>query len=250
MNADQHGSIGVIGEGADRAGGCEEEAREWDGRNCERTREGEVDGGREASVSGAGGVWICLCVALRRHHYEQAFEEYLRRRRIPYVAVDEAKKALLPRGAAAPGDADAAPALKSFDFVVYGQSGNVLAEVKGRRVVTTRMECWVTREDVESLARWERLFGPGFDAAFVFVYWFDGQPPDGLFQEVFAHGDRWYALRTVRVGDYARAMRVRSRAWGTIDLSRESFERLSAPFAPSPSSLLVGDCVPALEAMV
>ena len=185
-------------------------------------------------------------MALRRHHYEQAFETYLRRRRIPYVAVDEAKKTLLPGGPVP----ESGPALKSFDFVVYGRSGNVLAEVKGRRVRRSRMECWVTRDDVESLSRWEHLFGPGFDAAFVFVYWFDGQPPDALFQEVFTHADRWYALRTVRVGDYARAMRTRSRAWGTIDLSPAAFERLSAPFAPSDCTLGIGDAVPALEVMV
>lgn len=184
-------------------------------------------------------------VALRRHHYESAFEAYLRRRRIPYVAVDEAKKALLP--AAAP--CSRLHSLKSFDFVVYGQSGNLLAEVKGRRVHSHRTECWVTRDDVESLARWEQLFGPGFDAAFIFVYWFDGQPPDAQFHEVFPHAERWYALRTVRACDYARAMRTRSRAWGTVDLSREAFDRLSAPFAPQASRLHIGDAVPALEVL-
>lgn len=35
-------------------------------------------------------------MAQRRHHYEQAFEAFLREERIPYVAVNEARKALLP----------------------------------------------------------------------------------------------------------------------------------------------------------
>jgi hypothetical protein len=35
-------------------------------------------------------------MAQRRHHYERAFEELLRRRRVPYVAVDESRRALLP----------------------------------------------------------------------------------------------------------------------------------------------------------
>ena len=35
----------------------------------------------------------------RRHHYEAAFEAYLREKRLPYVSVNEARKALLPRGA-------------------------------------------------------------------------------------------------------------------------------------------------------
>src|SRR5688572_22372104 len=35
-------------------------------------------------------------MAQRRFHYEQAFEHFLRANRVPYVAVDEAKKALMP----------------------------------------------------------------------------------------------------------------------------------------------------------
>ena len=37
-------------------------------------------------------------MAQRRFHYVQAFEHYLRANRIPYVAVDEAKKSLIPLG--------------------------------------------------------------------------------------------------------------------------------------------------------
>jgi hypothetical protein len=38
-------------------------------------------------------------VANRDNHYEAAFEDYLRARGIPYVAVDEAKRSLLSSGA-------------------------------------------------------------------------------------------------------------------------------------------------------
>jgi hypothetical protein len=38
-------------------------------------------------------------MAQRRFHYEQAFEHYLRATRTPYIAVDEAKKALVPETA-------------------------------------------------------------------------------------------------------------------------------------------------------
>lgn len=47
-------------------------------------------------------------MAQRRFHYEQAFEYYLRSKKIPYVSVDEAKKAI-----------HGPKKLKSFDFVVY-----------------------------------------------------------------------------------------------------------------------------------
>jgi len=199
-------------------------------------------------------------MAQRRHHYERAFEDYLRTRRIPYVAVDEARKALLPAGAplTVRDAADAPPtALKSFDFVIYGKGVNLLVEIKGRKLARraarilpapdgagparraarppgrARLESWVTRDDVESLGRWEALFGPEFAAVFVFIYWCDAQPPDALFQEVFERRGRWYALRAVRVTDYARHMKVRSLRWGTVDLATEAFERVSVPFAPS-----------------
>jgi hypothetical protein len=169
----------------------------------------------------------------RRHHYEQAFEEYLRDRRIPYVAVDEARKALLPAPRLACDEGSISPAavpLKSFDFVIYGERGNLLAEIKGRRV-GARLESWVTQDDVDALTTWEGLFGSGFSAAFVFIYWCEEQPPAPLFEELFEHRGRWYAIRVVRVADYAAAMRLRSPKWRTVHLSTADFERMSRPLA-------------------
>lgn len=177
-------------------------------------------------------------MAQRRHHYEAAFEAFLRAARIPYVAVDEARRALVPRGADL--RLSTGERLKSFDFVLYGGSGNLLTEVKGRRLGSAgvgagrrgpRMECWVTREDVESLTAWEGLFGEAFEAAFVFVYWCDELPPDALFEEMIEHRGRWYALRAVRVRDFRESMKPRSERWGTLDLRRADFDRLSRPLA-------------------
>jgi len=220
-------------------------------------------------------------MAQRRFHYDRVFEDYLRERRIPYVSVDEAKKSLLPPGAALrvkPGEGEAR-GLKSFDFVVYGEGTNLLIEVKGRKIarartrpagrdadaegsntrpsrelstsVRGRLESWVTEDDVDSLITWERLFGSGFDAAFVFVYWCEEQPPDGLFQEVVTSRGRWYALRSIRVNEYRQVMKPRSSRWGTVDLPREAFEKLSHPFAPpiqgSDGGLDPGPECPALD---
>lgn len=164
----------------------------------------------------------------------------MRERRIPYIAVDEARKTLLP--AADPciesSHHGRAESLKSFDFVIHAEGANLLVDVKGRRIPRARsplvgrgrLESWVTRDDVESMLQWERLFGPGFEAAFLFLYWCDGQPPDALFHEVFEDHARWYAIRAVRVAAYAERMRIRSPRWGTVDLSTEDFERLAEPF--------------------
>ena len=83
-----------------------------------------------------------IIMAQRRFHYEQAFEHYLRANRIPYVAVDEAKKSLIPPG-------HASPSIKSFDFVVYTPAQNYLIDVKGRMYGSGArrgggFESWVT----------------------------------------------------------------------------------------------------------
>lgn len=182
----------------------------------------------------------------RRHHYDHAFEDYLRRRRVPYVGVDEARKALLPDKAPLRVTALGADggrqtnALKSFDFVVYDEDTNRLVEVKGRKIAmprsgvtrSGRLETWVTRDDIDALRTWQRLFGAGFEACIVFLYWCHAQPPDGLFQEVFPHRGRWYAMRSVTVDDYARHMKERSKRWNTVDLPTAAFRDISEPFKP------------------
>jgi hypothetical protein len=164
-------------------------------------------------------------VAQRRFHYDQAFEGYLRAQAIPYVAVDEAKRAL--QGSPAPRS------LKSFDFVVYSQTGpNLLVDVKGRKHSgrsARSLDNWVTRGDVESLGQWEQIFGSGFVAAFAFLYWCEAQPPDALFTEVFVSGERWYALLAVRLADYRTHLKPRSVKWETVSIPAKAFADLAQP---------------------
>lgn len=164
---------------------------------------------------------------VQRHvHYEQAFEHYLRSNGVPYVAVDEARRAIADGSCGV--DADRMP-LKSFDFVVYHRDGNVLLDVKGRRSVGGRYESWVTQDDVESLTVWQRLFGDRFEAVFAFVYWCVDQPRDGLFEDVFCFGDRWYVMRLVGLEDYRRCMRRRSERWRTLSVGAADFRRIARP---------------------
>jgi len=186
-------------------------------------------------------------MAQRRFHYEQAFEHYLRSNCIPYVAVDEAKKSLLPAG-------EPHRSLKSFDFVVYTGERNLLVDVKGRmygspardagtspRATRRRFESWVTLDDVESLTRWQELFGDGFQATFVFIYCLRQQPPDALFEQVFSYGGRWYALREATLADYVGVMQRRSKKWATVSVPADEFERISRPFpAPATASPATG----------
>jgi hypothetical protein len=160
-------------------------------------------------------------MADRSVHYEAAFEAYLRSRGIPYVAVDEAKKALFANAK-----------LKSFDFVVYSNPGpNLLIDVKGRqcrdRSSRKGFETWSTERDVEDLRQWEQVFGDGFRALLAFIYWIDAPlaPEAGMFE----HRDRWYLLMGIDLAEYRNAMRRRSAKWETVSLPAEEFRNLAKP---------------------
>ncbi len=186
-------------------------------------------------------------MAQRRFHYEQAFEHFLRANRVPYVAVDEAKKALMPaKRNDHPGDGTRrggvpeTAALKSFDFVVYAPNRSLLVDVKGRMFgsakslnphSSSRFESWVTQDDVDSMRHWQRLFGSDFQAVFIFAYCLRQQPPDALFEELFAYGEKWYALREVTLKDYETAMVKRSDKWQTVHVPTGDFARISRPFS-------------------
>jgi hypothetical protein len=160
-------------------------------------------------------------MADRKVHYEAAFEGYLRHRGIPYVAVDEAKKALFANAK-----------LKSFDFVVYSKKGpNLLIDVKGRscrnRSARSGFETWSAEQDVIDLQQWEQVFGEGFKAILIFVYWVEPplQPDGGLFE----YRDRWYLMMGVDLAEYRNHMRRRSAKWATVALPAEGFRQLARP---------------------
>lgn len=160
-------------------------------------------------------------MADRTIHYEAAFEAYLRDRGIPYVAVDEAKKAMF---------SDAR--LKSFDFVVYNKSGrNLLVDVKGRqhrsKSGSRSYQTWATQADVADLLQWQQVFGEGFCAVLMFVYWID--PPLVAEAGMFEHRDRWYLVMGVELSEYQEHMRRRSAKWETVALPQADFKLLARP---------------------
>lgn len=178
-------------------------------------------------------------MAQRRFHYELAFEHFLRANRLPYIAVDEAKKTL------APADLAACGSIKSFDFVVHLPDRALLVDVKGRAFGSStarrsasnaRLENWVTEDDVAGLTHWQQLFGARFQAVFIFEYELKQQPPDALFESVFAFNDRWYALRECPLGAYRRCVKTRSLRWRTVHVPAEDFSRISRPFHASAAS--------------
>lgn len=170
-------------------------------------------------------------MAHRSVHYEAAFEDYLRAKGLPYVAVDEAKKAIF-----------AGAAIKSFDFLVYSNSGpNLLVDVKGRKFPdslpgrgtghTRAWENWVTRQDVEGLREWEKVFGADFHAVLVFAYWLQGPPQRAPFQDVHLYKQKHYAFVGMALADYMTAARPRSAKWQTVAMPSAEFARQAADIA-------------------
>jgi hypothetical protein len=167
-------------------------------------------------------------MAHRKVHYEAAFEDYLRAKGLPYVAVDEAKRAIF-----------AGASIKSFDFLVYSDSGpNLLVDVKGRkfpdstpgrrRGPSRAWENWVTRQDIEGLQEWEKVFGADFQAVLVFAYWLQGPPQRAPFEDVHLFKQRPYAFVAIVLSEYITAARPRSAKWQTVTMPTAEFARRAA----------------------
>lgn len=164
---------------------------------------------------------------MRKHiHYEAAFEDYLRSRGVPYVPVEEARRAIF-----------AGERIKSFDFIVYPGGGpNWIVDVKGRRFPYIAedggkryWENWVAQEDLDSLGEWQSVFGQDFEARLVFVYWLEGPPNRWPTPRPHAFRGDDYAFLSVRLADYREHARRRSASWETVSMSAERFRSICQP---------------------
>ena len=161
----------------------------------------------------------------RNVHYEAAFEDFLRCKGWPYIAVDEAKRAVF-----------ADIMVKNFDFLVYSPSGpNLLLDVKGRKFPgpiagrkrggVRAWENWITKDDIDGLTQWQGIFGPDFVATLVFAYWLQGQPRQSPFKDVHLFRRRNYAFIAISLDDYVAASRPRSTKWQTRSMPSEVFSK-------------------------
>lgn len=165
-----------------------------------------------------------MFVAKRDNHYEAAFEAFLRDRHVPYMAIDESKRALA-----------ADVSLKSFDFIVYSSSCPAwLVDVKGRRFPSGRQKRywknWSTRDDLRSLGRWEEICGDSFQGLFVFAYEVQGDVAPLPEDQLFDHRDRLYGFVAIPLRDYTAYARMISPKWDTVAVPTGLFRRLAEPF--------------------
>ncbi len=164
-------------------------------------------------------------MANRDNHYESAFEEYLRGHRVPYVAVDEARRSLLCDGAS----------IKSLDFIVSAPGGTTwLVDVKGRRfpsgdTTTQYWKNWSTHDDLRSLGQWEHLFCETFRGLFVFAYDVLGDRSPLPEAQLFEHRGSLYGFVAIRLSDYAAHAHQISPKWDTVAMPTADFRRLAQP---------------------
>lgn len=165
-------------------------------------------------------------MANRRNHYEAAFEAYIRSLSVPCVAVDEAKRAI-----------SGTEGVKNPDFLLYPRLGpNLVVEVKGKHGKNARgrrpWENWVTTDDLDGLARWQEMFGPGFRALLVFAY---AEPPPAFplppGEGAFAFRNRLYRFWAVALDDYVNHLRSRGPAWKAVAMARAEFRRRVRPLS-------------------
>jgi hypothetical protein len=164
-------------------------------------------------------------MANRDNHYEAAFEEFLRSRGVPYVAVDEARRSLLSDGAS----------IKSLDFIVSSPGPNTwLVDVKGRRFPSgdeqkQYWKNWSTADDLRSLAQWERLFGGNFFGLFVFAYDVLGERAPLPAEQLFEFREKLYGFVAVPLSAYAEHAHPISPKWDTLAMPTAEFRRHARP---------------------
>ena len=165
-------------------------------------------------------------MAKRDNHYEAAFEAWLRWLRLPYVAVDEARRSV------APLPSRLERTIKSLDFIVSppSKSASWLVDVKGRQFPTAGRQYWrnwSTADELESLASWETLFDNHSTGLLVFAYSVIGDlgplPPE----EMFTYRDRLYGFVGIRLDHYASFAKPLSARWGTVSMPTAQFKALA-----------------------
>jgi hypothetical protein len=162
-------------------------------------------------------------MAKRENHYEAAFEEFLRRRGIPYLAIDETRRSLWGNDS-----------LKNLDFIVSPIGGPTwLVDVKGRQFPSGEQKRywknWSERDDLLSLTRWERIFGPASGGLFVFAYNVLGDRAPVPEEQLFRFRDRVYGFVGITLAEYMAWARPISPKWNTLAVPVARFRRLAAP---------------------
>ena len=139
------------------------------------------------------------------NHYEKAFGNWLVENQVEFVSTADQHAPVFGQSH-----------MKSFDFLLCPSKGKkIIAEVKGRHFKganlegLSHLECWVTTEDVDGLAAWQKTLGTEYDATFIFAYKVQNIDVDFDGREIFEFGDDRYFFFDLRKS--GRGLRVFAR---------------------------------------
>lgn len=154
------------------------------------------------------------------------FEAFLRKREIPYVAVDEKKRPVTRYGP-----------IKNFDFLVHSRRGNLTVDIKGKEFPQAaapgrrglRWQNWVKAQDLEGMAFWRDIMGKGFTPVIVFAYRVLLLEDIYLFSDLFNYEGQSYGLVAVTFEDYKAHAGIRSRKWEAYSVNKKDFLKIKKP---------------------
>jgi hypothetical protein len=160
--------------------------------------------------------------------YEQAFQCFMTENKLPFIWIDQSKRPEFQDGP-----------VKNFDFLLYPDSDSpILIELKGRTFKGTSLaglkglDGWATFEDVQSLTHWRDQFRkdtPAAQAFFVFAFRFNNIDVETDGWDVYDYFGQCFMFLAIPLDDYAKAMKVRSPKWQTVNLPAEDFRRDAIP---------------------
>ena len=161
----------------------------------------------------------------RDNHYEAAFEAFLRARRLPYIAVDEARRSLVADGS-----------LKSLDFIVSPPGQIVVAGrcegpplSLGRRAPSVLEELVDARRPAQPgrLAESFRRRTSARCWCSRITWWPAGRRCRR--EQLFEFRGEHYGFLGVRLADYVPHARPLSDSWDTVAMPTGLFRRAARP---------------------
>jgi hypothetical protein len=162
-------------------------------------------------------------------HYETAFEDLLKNRKILYIAINESKRPTIP------DKSIKNKSIKNFDFIIFSKNGKYLVDVKGKSFPYRRgrrllyWENWVSEGDLEGLNLWQEKFGENFRSIIVYLYLIKNEKDIEKFKNTHHYKNKTYGIVGISLEDFLKNRRPRSRKWRAFYVPREKFENLVKP---------------------
>ncbi|GAI27473.1 unnamed protein product, partial [marine sediment metagenome] len=151
----------------------------------------------------------------------------LRRRDIPYIAINENKRPII----------EGRP-IKNFDFIVYSKKSKYLIDIKGKffpykykNRTPNYWENWITNDDIEGLQLWQKIFGKNFKSIIVFPYLIKYRQDSDKFRNIYKFKNHLYGIVAIGLDIYLKNSKPRSKKWNAISVSRGKFKNLARPLS-------------------